>query len=219
MMCADAESGTRVCAKCSCDLEQVQTIRLWDGKDYCRPCVSNASPKLAVMAERFSVFSERIAVNPRDAVRDEFLLWCLIGPAIVGFLCFCAWIDGGIPVSCGLFVGILVSFIALPLRALGAYHKARRVSGRVMVEDGCVTIQHPVYGKAAWALHECRWHLGKAREAETFFPRLYLRRKVVIVECPVTVRFLRWMREKVPCGLTEETRDVWEAFLAFADVE
>lgn len=208
----------RVCAKCSCELGQVQVVHLWDGKDYCQACVSNASPELAVVAERFSILSERIAVNPRDAVRDEVLSWCLMGTVFVGFLCFCAW-KSGMAVSGGLFVGVLVTFLGLPLRALGAYHKAQRVSGSVEVENGCLAIRHPVYGAAAWALHDCRWQLGKAREAETFFPKLYLRRKVVIVECPVKVRLLWRIREKVPCGLTDEMRDVWEAFLTLAGVE
>lgn len=217
-MCADAERTRRVCAKCSRDLGQIQVVHLWDGKDYCRACVTNASPKLAIVAERSLILSESIAINPRDAVRDECLSWCFMGLVFVGFLSLCAWRGGG-AVSDGLVVGVLVTFLGFPLRALGAYYKARRVSGRVSVEHACLRIQHPVYGKATWPLHECRWYLGRVWEAETFFRRLYLRRKVVILECPVKVRFLRRVRERVPCGLTEEMREVWEAFLTLAAVE
>ena len=125
---------------------------------------------LALAAERFPALSERIAVNPGHAVRDELLLWCLMGSVFVGFLCFCAW-EGGIAIWDGLLVGALVIFLGVPLRALGAYRKAQRVSGRVDLENGCLTIWNPAYGRASWALHDCRWHIGNVREAETFFFR------------------------------------------------
>ena len=216
-MCADPGNTAPLCARCSCDSGDGQLIHLWDGKHYCRACISKASPKLALAAERFPALSERIAVNPGHAVRDELLLWCLMGSVFVGFLCFCAW-EGGIAIWDGLLVGALVIFLGVPLRALGAYRKAQRVSGRVDLENGCLTIWNPAYGRASWALHDCRWHIGNVREADTFFFGLNLRREVVILECPLTVLFWR-ERIKVPCGLSPEMREVWEAFLTLAGIE
>jgi hypothetical protein len=186
--------------------------------DYCQESLSNSSLNLLAVAERFPILSERIAVDPREAVRDELLLWCMVGPLFAGALGY-AGATNGAGIGAGLAVGVLVVMIAVALRTLGAYRKAAAVSGSIKVENGRLTIRHPVYGKAAWALRDCRWHLGKAWEAETFLPRLYLRRKVVIIECPVKVRFLWRMREKVPCGLTDEMREVWVAFLTLAGVD
>ena len=140
-----------------------------------------------------------------------------MGLVIVGFLCFCG-VAGGDGVGAGLFVGVLVVGIAVMLRTLGAYRKAGAVCGRVEVENGRLTLWRPHCGKASWALPDCRWHLGKAREAEVFFLRLHLRRKMVIVECPVKVPIIGQFYERVPCGLTDEMRDVWEAFLTLGGI-
>ena len=69
-MCEDVTGFTGGCAKCLRDLDQDSAVHLWDGKDYCRECVSTASPALAVLAKRFSILSERITVARRDAASE-----------------------------------------------------------------------------------------------------------------------------------------------------
>jgi hypothetical protein len=49
------------CAKCLRPLQRGEAIRLWDGKDYCRPCLDRASPSLAEYARRNATLNDGFA--------------------------------------------------------------------------------------------------------------------------------------------------------------
>jgi hypothetical protein len=214
----ETRGASGACAKCSCDLAQDQAVCLWDGKEYCRACVNSVSPMLLAYAKIYSILSERIVIHPRDAVRDELLLWCLVGPAFTGFLCYVGFTNG-LGIWNGIFLGVVVTALGALVRSLIVYRAAALVSGRVEVEDGRLRVQHPGRGNASWALQDCQWHVGSARKAKTFFPGLFVSRRLIIVECPLNVRFLWRLNARVPCGLTKELREVWESFLIIAGVE
>ena len=213
----DAEINGPLCAKCSCELAPGETVHLWDGRDYCRACVFAASPNLLALAERFPILSERISANAWDAIRAELLAGCFVAPVIVGFLCVLGW-RSGTGVLAGIVVGMLVISLAIPLRVLGAYFSVRGGDGKVEMGNGWLTIYYPTFGRARWPLQDCRWHRGHGREADVFIGKVHFRSKVVIIECPLTVFFWR-ARMKIPCGLSPEMREVWEAFLTLAGIE
>lgn len=206
------------CRRCLRNLRHGEGIHLWDGHDYCRECVSSASPALLALAEEVPVLSERIAVDPREAVWANLRLMGIIS---VIFLCaFCYILRND---AAGLWFHMLVAAVLIIpptlMTTYRSYRTARAASGTVQVEEGDVRVKHPYLGRVAWALCECRWHVGKAEEAHAFFPKLALSRKVVILECPIKVPFLWTMRERVPCGLSDETREIWIAFLTLAGIE
>jgi len=208
------------CPKCGRNLHPEVMVCLWDGKSYCRSCVRDVSSHLLAAVEHSGVLSEQISVAPRDAVRDQLRLWAVMGPLIiVGMLC-CAAANGQ-PFRDVVVLALVILVPAIALTTFGGWRNAASVRGAIEVKDGNLTVWHPVYGKVEWRLSDCRWYLGNVRAASSFIPRgVYLRRKIVVIECPLNLGklpFTIW--ERVPCGLTPQTRIIWEAFLKLADVQ
>ena len=217
-MSIEAPSCNIACPKCSRAVRNGSEVHLWDGKDYCRECVAMASPNLLALAERFPVLVEGITANPAEAVRDELRGFCIAGPLFTALLVYVG-VTNGQGVVAALFVSALCIVPAALLKCWGAHRNAAAVRGRVEIQNGKLTVWHPT-GNLTRALDACRWHVGKPREASYFFCHLQLRRKVVIIGYPlVSIRFLGTHYERVPCGLTDEMRDVWEAFLTLAGIE
>jgi hypothetical protein len=218
-MCIESHETGAACAKCSRRLDEHGTVHLWDGKDYCRECVSAVSPMLLELADRFSALCERIAINPREAVTDNLVASFFAGTVLTGFLCVVG-VQNRLEIWAGLLLGLFCAVVATLLTSYGAYRNARAVRGEVKAENGRLIRSHPVFGDATWALADCRWRVGKARDAaDSFSRRVHLRRKILIVECPRDPPIVWWRVERVPCGLTDETYEAWRVFFEFVGME
>ncbi len=67
-------------------------------------------------------------------------------------------------------------------------------------------------------LSECCWYIGNPRHAKTYFQAIHVNRSVVIIRCPLLRTRFGALYEHVPCGFTDESREIWEAFLALSGV-
>jgi hypothetical protein len=216
-MSYEARDNVTRCAKCLRDASTCGMMHLWDGKDYCETCVQTASPLLAVAGSGSARLLEKITLAPREAIRDELTYWLFTGPLIIGFFVYCG-ITNGAGAIAGGFVGALSVVAAAVLRCVGVARRARQVHGTVAVENGSLIVWHPSLGRATWALRDCVWRYGKVHESTLFFSRLHLRRQIIIVEGPLTDGLFCRTRQSVACGLTTESRQVWEGFLKLAGV-
>ncbi len=200
------------CSKCYHQLADDLAIRLWDGKDYCQSCVAGASPLLQRYASESSVLRESVTLSPRELIRDQLFAFAFLSLIVVGVIVWTskdAWV--------GALFGLAVCFVVFLLRVGGIYVNSKMCRCIVALEDGKLTIGRRSASSFTYDLSDCQWQVGTIRKA-TGFSKIFLRRKVVLLQCSNRSRWLSWLRQIVPCGITDETREVWVSFLQLAEV-
>ena len=204
------------CAACSQPLGEDEAIHLWDGMDYCPRCVSQASPRLLQWAKQNSVFHEALVVPQRAELRAMLVNSVLTIVVLVGAAILIFPPKDRLPGAAVLgAIALLVSVIF----GIGQYWQIQQYHGWVEVCDGTLRVRHDVIGCVTWKLHECRWRECRINRAQSIFlPRVSLRRKVIVIECPLNTRFPLPRTLRVPCGMQAETREVWKAFLQLAKI-
>lgn len=207
---------TNTCAKCSRPLADQPAVDLWDGKRYCRDCVAAASPLLLSCVDQFSTLGENIQANRREVVRDSAVT-TFLAAAFLTFLTMVIADDLEELAGYGLVmstIGLALILFYLVVEWFGA----RSVRGRVELANGEFVVNHPNFGCESFKLRNGTWRVGKTRDAPFFFRGVRLRRQIVILEFPLDYPMLWVKRIRIPCGLTDEMREVWQAFLTLADV-
>ena len=195
-----------------------RAVHLWDGKNYCQACVFRASPKLATLAKTSTILSERITANSRDAVRALIRNMLKCGVIVLTFLCFVA-IRNGFDLVPMLLLGVVGLVLTTLIQIPAACVSSKLVGGTVELYEGCLTIRRRSRFSGEFSLRECQWYIGNAREAKLFCPGIALDGRAIIIECPLKLGFL-WPRQlKVACGLTDESRDIWESLFRLSGLE
>jgi hypothetical protein len=211
-----------LCKKCSQPLAAGASVHLWDGGDYCRPCVDKACPNLADYAIAHNVLEETIPYDRKAASRQLLRVYVVI------WAVFCT-----LGAVAGLVMGDITTAIVLPLffvlcaALAGAIQIpallwiAKGAAQRVSVRDGNVTVCRPNRRRLApWTfpLNNCRWYLGRLRHDTFLRGTLPRNAPTIILVYPVHWRRFQLCRYKTACGFSEEMRQLWQAFLRLTGV-
>ena len=208
-----------VCNYCSTPIDGDPLV-LWNGGSYCRKCVEGQCPELVDLAKTDAAIQETL---PKEAIRTYLFLyrWCLTSAAFFAVLLgsFCGLIAlagvNALPMFASIFAVAMCFMIALGgLAACFAADSMRaKLPRTISVEGGKLTISCPSKETAlgvketTFDLHECQWCLGPVKR-DTFgyyMPRI----RAVMLRTP---------KDHVACGLTPESRRLWEGFLSLARV-
>ncbi len=175
-----------------------------------------ASPLLLACADRFSTLGEEIRVDRREAIRDS----CGISATVLflAVLVAMAKADNGVELAQHMVVVGMVGLPVVLVKLIAEWLATRRVHGHVALTAGELVVRHPSFSSGRWMLKDGTWRIGKTSDAQFFFRGAYLRRAIVILVFPLEKPLLWTKVIRVPCGLTDEMREVWRAFLTLAGV-
>jgi hypothetical protein len=228
---------TVICRKCGRSNPPYQTVRLWDGCDYCVDCVDAAHPEMAAIARRHRPLQDTMPWSAREVAAH-----CLWRTVRLGFLCGCVLVALGWLLSseemrpagrsaAALTVGILGLFTLVSMLAgafyyyfiVGTFDSLRLT---VSIWDGRLIISNRMYGDGIDVpLSACDWHLGKVREGHLWWMRTGMCRwgyprapAIVLTFVSHEYGWLFRSRNSVPVGYCDESRNLWQAFLELADV-
>jgi hypothetical protein len=204
------------CRYCGRALSGEAPVRLWDGHDYCRPCVDGACPGLAEHAAQSDLLEETLPHSPLVVAGKLFALGGGAGMAFFGtFLVLAGWQDSGL--VGGLQGLLLAALLVLPMIGLCAGVSALRFAHRrpsVSVTNGHLEVRTGDVWSARYPLSECQWFFGDSK-------RMNLLEKVMPPGGPamliVLPREQGGMYDKLAAvGFSEASRRRWAAFLTLA---
>jgi hypothetical protein len=163
---------------CLRPLQADEAIRLWDAKDYCRPCLDRASPSLAEFAKRNANLDDGFAFTGHTAKfwlqLSLFVAVAILAPLAVGTVLAVVlrpWQDND-PVGwviigfLGLFgVLALMALLVVVLRALRQGWAVEIVvlsllCPRMRIQDGLVHLERGLGccpGRTTYPLAKCQW--------------------------------------------------------------
>jgi hypothetical protein len=207
--------ATDCCARCGATLMPETAVHLWDGRDYCRPCVEAACPGMADYAEQHEELAEEAPFVSRlwMWLMDRGAL-VLMGLAAFGVFVFVAGLMTrmlGSPDAWSA-LAVLVVGLSTPGLALGSLtFLALAQSGRwdICVRDGRITLRHKIGFRRQVHLSRCRWSFAQDHPSGTRVLPLRTPQAAVRLQA----RFLR-----VRCGWTAETAGLWIGLCALAEV-
>lgn len=206
-------SKTRNCNRCAVTLDD-RVVRLWDGNDYCEPCVSNLGHGMVQRLRHFPALKETLPHPLWRVVLRIFLFLSLgVGLFLAVPVVEVGWKQGDLAAAVRGF-GLLL-LLSLPVVLLFTGAAAYGFSmGRtsVFVKDGIVLVQSKGSDSITCRLAECEWFLG--RTART---NCWATGRSVLLALPKDDGD-RTGERLVSVGFTKSTREFWIAFLQFAGV-
>ncbi|MEX0716658.1 MAG: PVC-type heme-binding CxxCH protein, partial [Planctomycetaceae bacterium] len=231
------------CRHCDRPLVEPETVRLWDGRDYCRDCVEAEMPGLAEYA---ATHPRLVETAPREPFRElqmqlRNVLLFLIALKIIAVSG--AFIDGGPPrnllmqLDLGTMIAMFIAMAAMaPAIALILWNTGRGA----VVADGVLQCWRRGRPRRSFQLELRRssylheWHLDREAPIDRLHWRtgpatkdlrfrgaysIRVDHDVVLLEFPAGFpRLVPFSTYLVPCDWTEETRERWLAFLRLAGV-
>ena len=210
-------AATENCANCNVALPLSDSVRLWDGKDYCRSCVEAQLPGLAAHVASQQRLEDSAPQEVVDDFKRPILTYILFGLlfgipfGIVGHL-----ESGPLGLRTGFFFAMGISACAAAIQIPGFIWTARRYAPTVSVENGVVTVKRKAYGEHRYPLGSVQWSLGKSKRDSML--RYTMIKKVDVVLLEVPTRFLGFtVVVRVACGWSEDMRSRWIAFLTLAN--
>lgn len=217
------------CRRCDAAVEPEQTVRLWDGRDYCRPCVEKSCPGLADYAAANPTLDDQIPYDHAFARRSGLasmavILFALSSVPMVLFLAADvepSW------AALGSSVAFLVVFGVVPIGFGFLLERFVRRPGflAVHVRDGLLTADPPFKGPIRplrCELGLIRWFLGvrtddgKPRARNQGNP-LQPRFEAVVLVIPDR-HPSDWQGWRIATGSTPEMVRRWTAFLRLAEI-
>ena len=208
------------CGKCGRPLKSSQAIRLWDGKDYCRPCVDDACPKLAEYARSHETLEDTIPYDARGVLIGCVIIYGLV----VGIFALFAASIGAVPVGDAIAGALCLTSLAALIQVPLIFWTAKRRRPTVRVQDGVIAVSRSRFPLKSWRdypfpLYDCSWKLGSLGYDTWLAPvPTLLFRRVVIVILPYRELGFLSIREKVACGWDPQMRDLWVGFLTLAGI-
>jgi len=227
-----SDDACRVCQKA---LTPHFSVKLWDGKRYCRDCVEAVCSGLADYAASHDSLEETPRLRVVDCLRfTAFLLVILTG--LCGVLCALLIIapseleaidllavSGFLAALCMVTVIMFLLLVILFKTTITAkdgfitqattmplLKKARSFRPTPSADTSDVKVSN------TWNLQDCRWYVGKGRGLYGFVapgePKVVLRVPVVLFGIRI------WWRTSVICGFSAESRRLWKGFLTLAGV-
>lgn len=187
---------------------------LWDDRSYCRDCVQSASPTLLSFAATRRRLEEVAPYQGGKVLRRFGVMYVVIGLLFaVPFGIYGVRQEGLSGVSYSL-VGLFCAGVAALIQAPAYLWMMKMQMPTVVAENGTLKVfRGPKKRLTSEAPTQAiRWRLGEAGK-DRGLHGLPMSDKVLLLEWPVgkSLGFTRY--ERVACGWSQETRDVWEAFL------
>jgi len=214
-------AGNR-CNKCSQSLTPQTSVRLWDGRDYCRRCVEEACPKLVDYALAHDVLEETMVYDGKAALRRSLRMYALIAAVFLALTALPWLIAGDLCMVVTAFVLVLLIATAAGAIQIPAFlWMAKRAVPKVTVQDGKVMTSRPNQRRmSSWTfpLSKCRWYLGKVRHDSFLRNTVTPNAPAIILVYPVHWWGFEVFRYKTACGFSDEMRELWEGFLRLAAI-
>ncbi len=208
------------CPGCGEKLDGRHPVHLWDGRDYCRECVQQASPALLNAAEAFHRPEETLTYSAWKVFHRISLTLAALFNAVFGSIAFfVGWQRGGVLEGAASLAVCAVFLLAMAwlFAALHAwFFSIERPS--VSVGQDTLRVVHGDEGSATYRLSDCEWYIGALRDTDSIrdkamWPDHLPRRPAVILVPP---RSETGRRLCVAVGYTPETLEIWRAFLTLA---
>ncbi|NQT16980.1 MAG: hypothetical protein HQ582_29755 [Planctomycetes bacterium] len=228
-----SSEGTRaavLCSACNKSIAPGTSVRLWDGRDYCRTCLDSSCPGLAQYAVQHESLQEEM---PEQVVRDDVKI-LLVGSVRV-FLAVSAFVFLLVVLAArgsaflesfyqGIKVFLLGEAVILsifsPIIAIFGYvawRSARRLLPHTRAAAGRLRLRFGDCEKEV-ALNDCRWCSGKlhrTRLCRGF--GTFSHAPAILIRLPGGSWFT-WPAIVVGVGYTAEMRARWKALLTLAGV-
>ncbi len=188
---------------------------MWDGNDYCKGCVDAVCPGLFEYAVDHDELREEVEFNLRSALLSYLLLW-----GVMSLFLMCLLVPVGVSRSglAGIWQGMLAG-LALPVLGLWTIPVnlllLSKSSRSVVAKDGWITFRLPCWGREFKVpIAGTRWSVGRVWDRATDVD--YMLRMKVTIWAPARFWGLRLGKHVIICGVTPETRWLWEGFLTLA---
>lgn len=207
------------CHACDATLEPENTVRLWDGRDYCRSCVEAACPGLSDYAASHETLEETEEWTPAANIWWNFKISVVV--LLLGGIFVTALVvsepEIGITISGALIFFSIVWLLGEFLFIVGELWLGKGLRETIRVHGGQVTITAPHRRKPLeYSLARCRWHVGKGFSkglgVAPSGPRL-------VLKFPTGFLGLRAFGHYSTFGSTPEMLGIWRGFLALAGIE
>lgn len=197
------------CRRCGSRLHGRNWTLLWDGHSYCKECIDRAHPELF---ERAIADHEIVESMPRfraymfrwfvvTGFGTLFLIVLLVG-LVTGKSDAAFWqASGAFVFGVGGFVTLFMALAALGQPQI-----------KVKVFDGELTVQVG-YASNSFPLNECKWQWGSLSQMRNLIAP---DKTAVLIRLPGG--YGRHKSRHAAVGFTDESREIWQAFLKLADV-
>jgi hypothetical protein len=196
----------KICSVCSNTILD-DAVVLWDGQLYCGACVLAASADLLHAVRAQQPLSETIpgdSISGLRAIGWHFLPFAIV----ICVLAFAALVSDVSPLHMliGFTLGCLVILGLTPLLLITARLLRAQYPRSISIKEGQVVFETPSE-KTMTPLQECCWFPASTlwEQDGLFLPF----KSAVIIETP---------RRRIACGLTDQQRSLWLAFLKLARV-
>ncbi|MGD9648056.1 MAG: hypothetical protein AB7U73_20250 [Pirellulales bacterium] len=198
-----------------------QSVRLWDGCDYCRSCVERALPGLADYAAAHSVLEDHLPFDMRDLLRAELRLFAILYVLITALFAIPYAVHRTLrDFAVGFALILLVVFVPIAIAtAIGlSWRWLRRKQAiypiRLRVSDGIITSHWQDGRHYSRSLYAANW--AKARVPRGFARRHgYAQRRILIVRHVALPEGAQWCEM---CAISPAGCARWQAFLTLAGV-
>lgn len=203
-----------VCRVCDTPLRHIQSVELWDGHRYCRPCVEQHAPCL-IQFTNSDLLSEDMPFSIPAIASRMFLFVLTSTTGFAGAIGLLFVIAGHWQEALGGFVVFLLGGLSVTLLWTGAAAFAMPLlrpklmawKGKFIVRFGTRLLVAP--------LMECSWNEGRVAQMTVWKYSFLLRGAAVIVELP---KGNSMKRRRVAVGFTPDTFDAWKSFFTIAGV-
>jgi hypothetical protein len=190
-------------------------LELWDGKQYCVACIRAASPRLLERARSESVLQEPFRYPAWKVGGIWAIAIVVVWSCCMLILPLIALVHDDLELLESIQLWACLSGFALVVSPLiwllsGVGYTLNRPS--VSVEFGEVTVTQRNRSETV-ALRDCEWYVGKMSHMDMLRDTSVLPWPAVILVLPPDEKRLA---RNVAVGITEGTREIWQAFLCLA---
>jgi hypothetical protein len=196
----------------SCRRAEGDILPLWDRQSYCADCLQAATPALLGAARTMSELREELHFPLRRVFWSWFRFLTLASGSVGLIFPLIILLSDPIRFGAGLLAWAGLALLGLPVLvvfAAAATLGARDNRPTVSVVDGAVVLTR---GRSTEVvpLSDCEWVLGNVSQ-------MTVMTQVAVLSDPAVILVLPSDADAVPrrvaVGLTDETREIWTAFL------
>jgi hypothetical protein len=190
-----------------------ESIQLWDGKNYDASRLEASCPGIVEYARQHDVLAERLEIDDltaRQRQKPVKFRTAIVAFSLLIVVLAIACLVSGVPISAIVPVVICVSVVSLILLfATGVSRfRGQTLPRTITVDGGFVTVETP-QERQTFPLADCSWFIGKLSDDRALADSLAKGPAVIIIPRE---------RPQFACGIEEESRKRWKAFLEAAGV-